>query len=76
VYDGHTFKLLETRPAAPLDNIEIRRLAGPSGKVEASLMPSAGDPALNEKLRAAVLDMSEQSLRQTLLDLHLTSTLS
>jgi hypothetical protein len=39
-------------------------------------MPSAGDPALNEKLRAAVLDMSEQSLRQTLQDLHLTSTLS
>jgi hypothetical protein len=76
VFDGHTFKLLETRPAAPLDNIDVRRLAGPSKTVDASYMPSAGDPLQNEKLRATITDMIEQSLRRTLLDLHLASTVS
>jgi len=75
VFDGHTFKLLETRPAAPLDNIDVRRLAGPSKAVDASYMPSAGDPVQNEKLKATITDMIEQSLHRTLLDLHLASTI-
>jgi hypothetical protein len=75
VFDGHTFKLLETRPAAPLDNIDVRRLAGPSKTVDASYMPSAGDPVQNEKLKATITDMIEQGLHRTLLDLHLASTI-
>jgi hypothetical protein len=73
VYDGHSFDLIETRAAAPLDNNSVSRLAGPSQIVDQSYMPSAGDPVQNEKLRAATIDMIERSLQRTLQDLHLST---
>ena len=71
VYDGHTLDLLEKRPAAPLDNASVTKLAGPSRIVDESYMPSAGDPAQNEKLQAAIVSLIERSLQPTLGDLHL-----
>jgi hypothetical protein len=71
VYDGHSFELLEARAAAPLGDIDATRLAGPNHIVDATYMPSAGDPAQNEKLKLAFTDMIERSLQPTLRDLHL-----
>ena len=69
VIDGHSLKLIEKRSAAPFEQAELGRLAG--RKVDDTYMPSSGDPARNEKLRAAVVDMIERSLALTLRNLRI-----
>ena len=71
VIDGHEFTVMDTKAAAPVDNTEIVRLAGPSRTVDDSLLPTADDPARNENLKAAIIDLIERSLPTTLQDLRL-----
>jgi hypothetical protein len=71
VIDGKTFDLIEKRAAAPLDNAQPARLAGPSGPVEESFSAGGGDPARNENLRKSVTDLIVRSLPTTLSDMHL-----
>jgi hypothetical protein len=71
VIDGREFKVIDKRAAAPVGGDEMLRLAGPSRRVDASLLPAAREPADNESLKAAVLDLLERSLAQTLRDLRL-----
>jgi hypothetical protein len=71
VIDGHTLSTIARRRAAPLEQ-GIVRLAGPARMAEDSLMPSSSDPANNEILHAAVLDLIERSLPVTLRNLNLT----
>jgi hypothetical protein len=66
VIDGHEFKVIEKRPAPPLNNAEMLRLTGPSRIVDDSVLPLANDPARNEKLQAAITDLIERSLPTTL----------
>jgi hypothetical protein len=71
VIDGKTFDVIEKRAAAPLDNAEAARLAGPSRLVDESFSPGTGDPARNENLHRAIADLIERSLPTTLSDMHL-----
>ncbi len=73
VYDGHSFELIEKRSAAPLDNADLTRLAGPNRRVDDGYLPSAGEPERNEKLHAAIVELIERSLPSTLQNLHLAS---
>jgi hypothetical protein len=73
VIDGHEFKVIEKRSAAPLNNTEMRRLTGPSRMVDEALSPPASDPARNEKLKAAITDLIERSLPATLQQLRFVS---
>ncbi len=70
IYDGRTFELIKRRAAAPLEEGDMTRLAGPSRTVDPSFMPGGGDPVRNEKLRGAIVDMIELSLKRTLTDLY------
>ncbi|GAC1046139.1 hypothetical protein [Rhizobium sp. No.120] len=74
VYDGHTFKLLEERQAAPLDHRDLQRLSGPTRFVTDAFMPNAGDPSQNNDLKNLVTDLIQRSLLQTLRDLRLAHT--
>jgi hypothetical protein len=71
VIDGHEFRVLDKRSAAPLDNAEIVRLGGPSRMVDDAFLPPATGAAENEKLKAAVTDLIERSLPATLESLRL-----
>jgi hypothetical protein len=71
VIDGREFKVIDKRSAAPVGGDETLRLAGPSRLVDASLLPAAREPADNESLKAAVIDLLERSLTQTMRDLRL-----
>jgi hypothetical protein len=71
VVDGHTFSVLDKRSAAPLDNTEIARLAGPSRMVDDTFLPTEIGAAGNEKLKEAVTDLIERSLPATLEGLQL-----
>ncbi len=71
VIDGKTFDVIEKRAAAPLDNVETVRLAGPSRLVDESFSLSVGDPVRNEKLHGAITDLIVRSLSSTLSDMHL-----
>jgi hypothetical protein len=57
--------------APPLDDVGVVRLAGPSRTIDESFAPSAGNPAQNEKLHAAITDLVARSLSTTLSDMHL-----
>jgi hypothetical protein len=57
--------------APPLDDVGVVRLAGPSRTIDESFTPSAGNPAQNEKLHAAITDLVARSLSTTLSDMHL-----
>jgi hypothetical protein len=63
--------VIDKRSAAPVDSNETLRLAGPSRLVDASLLPTAGEPAGSKSLKAAIADLIEGSLTQTLRDLRL-----
>lgn len=69
--DGHDFKVIGERPAAPLDNNENVRLEGPSRLVDEAFLPAANDAAGNDQLKAAVTDLIERSLPVTLQGLRL-----
>jgi len=71
VIDGHDFKVIDKRSAAPPDNSDMVRLEGPSRLLDASLVPATGDAAQNQMLKAAVTDLIEHSLEPTLQDLRL-----
>lgn len=66
VIDGHDFKVIGERSAAPLDNKENVRLEGPSHLIDQALLPTANGAADNEQLKAAVTDLIERSLPVTL----------
>lgn len=71
VIDGKTFDVIEKRAAVPFDNARAAKLAGPSRSFDEGLSPGSGDPARNEKLRKAVVDLIVPSLSTTLSDMHL-----
>jgi hypothetical protein len=71
VFDGKTFDVIEKMTAPPLDDVGVVRLAGPSRTIDESFTPSAGNPAQNEKLHAAITDLVARSLSTTLSDMHL-----
>jgi hypothetical protein len=79
VIDGHTFKVIDKKSASPVDGAGLDRLSGPSRELDASLLPAAQGPAQDqaqelthdEPLKAAVTDLIERSLPQTLKDLQL-----
>jgi hypothetical protein len=72
VVDGHSFRTVDKKSAPPMANSGVIRLAGPSREFD------PGDqqvfyPLQNEPLRAAVIELINQSLDQTLRDLRLTA---
>jgi hypothetical protein len=69
--DGHEYNSIAKRSASPLNNTETIRLSGPSRSVDDSFLPTANDPAQNEKLKAAIIDLIERSLPTTLQDMGL-----
>jgi hypothetical protein len=71
VIDGHSLKLIEKRPAAPLEH-GVVRLAGPTQLIQDAALLDTGDPASNEKLHDAIVGMISRSLPSTLRNLHLT----
>ena len=66
IVDGHDFSVIDKRSAAPLNRNETVRLEGPSRVVDASLQPSPQESLPNEKLKAAIVDLFERSLPETL----------
>jgi hypothetical protein len=79
VIDGHTFKVIDRKSASPVDGSDLDRLSGPSRDLDPSLLPAAPGPAQDqaqalthdEPLKAAITDLIERSLPQTLKDLQL-----
>jgi hypothetical protein len=71
VIDGHSFKMIDKRSAAPLNNTDMVRLEGPSRLVDDTFLPSRIGAIENEKLRATVIDLVERSLPTTLEQLRL-----
>lgn len=71
VFDGKTFNVIEKMAAPPLDDGGQVRIAGPTRTIDESLATSVGNPAENEKLRAAIADLVARSLSTTLSDMHL-----
>ena len=74
VFDGKSFDLIEKLAAPPLDNTGTIRIAGPSRVIDESFALDAGDPAQNEKLRAAISDLVARSLSSTLGDMQLAAS--
>lgn len=72
VIDGHSFRIIDSKSAGPVDN-SIVRLAGPSRMFDAAALPPLSDPLQNEALKAAVADLINRSLEPTLRDLRLTA---
>ena len=70
--DGHDFKVIDKRSAAPPDNSDMARLEGPSRLFDSSLV-AAADAARNQALKAAVTELIERSLEPTLQDLRLVN---
>ncbi|SDR57395.1 hypothetical protein SAMN05444161_6564 [Rhizobiales bacterium GAS191] len=71
IIDGHALSVVDKRSASPLGNSEMTRLEGPSRLVDASFLPTTNDVAGNEKLKAAIIDLIDRSLKTTLQDLRL-----
>jgi hypothetical protein len=71
VFDGKTFDVIEKMAAPPLDDEGQVRIAGPTRMIDESFATSVGNPAENEKLRAAIADLVARSLSTTLSDMHL-----
>jgi hypothetical protein len=69
--DGHTFKVIGSKQAGPLEGDELFRLKGPSREVGADLLSSAGSAAGSQELKAAVIDLIDRGLPKTLRDLQL-----
>ncbi len=74
--DGHDFKVIGERTAAPLDNHEPVKLEGPSRVIDQALLPTANGAADNEQLKEAVTDLIERSLPVTLEGLRLVDPAS
>jgi hypothetical protein len=71
VIDGHSFKVIDKRSAAPLNNTDMVRLEGPSRLVDDAFLPTTSGAIENEKLKAAVIDLITRSLSTTLEQLRL-----
>jgi hypothetical protein len=71
VIDGHSFKMIDKRSAAPLNNTDMVRLEGPTCLADDTFLPATGGAIGNEKLRAAVIDLVVRSLPTTLEQLRL-----
>jgi hypothetical protein len=71
VIDGHSFKMIDKRSAAPLNNADMVRLEGPTRLVDDTFLPTTSGVIENEKLKAAVIDLVERSLPTTLEQLRL-----
>jgi hypothetical protein len=69
--DGHTFKVIAKKAAAPLEGDELFRLRGPSREIGADLLSAAQNPAGSDELKAAVVDLIDRGLARTLQDLQL-----
>jgi hypothetical protein len=74
VIDGHSFKVIDKRPAAPLNNTDMVRLEGPSRLVDDTFLPTTGSVVENEQLKAAVIDLINRSLPTTLGQLRLADS--
>jgi hypothetical protein len=73
VVDGHSFRTIDKKSAAPVNNSSVIRLAGPSRMIDAAGLPTMSDPLQNDALEAAVLDLINRSLEPTLRDLRLST---
>jgi hypothetical protein len=71
VIDGHSFKVIDKRPAVPLNSTDIVRLEGPSRLVDDTFLPTSSGVIGNERLKAAVIDLINRSLPTTLEQLRL-----
>jgi hypothetical protein len=71
VFDGKTFDVIEKMAAPPLDNSGTMKLTGPSQLVDETFTPNTNNPALSEKLHAAIADLVSRSLSSTLSDMNL-----
>jgi hypothetical protein len=70
--DGHDLHVIGKRSAPPPAKTDGLRLAGPSRVVDDTFfLPKADGPAQNEDLKAATIDLIEQSLPGVLVDLRL-----
>jgi hypothetical protein len=69
--DGHTLKVIDKRTAAPSGGGELFNLPGPSREIGPDLLPAGQEPAASSQLKAAVLDLFDGSVGDTLQDLHL-----
>jgi hypothetical protein len=74
VFDGKTFDVIEKMAAPPIDDTAQLKLGGPSKTVDESFSPRSGDPAKNEKLRAAITELVARSLSTTLSDMQLAES--
>jgi hypothetical protein len=74
VIDGKTFDIIEKMAAPPLDKAATISTAGPSRTIDESFAASTGNPADNDKLHAAIVDLVARSLSTTLSDMHLAET--
>jgi|SRR5579871_631036 len=70
VVDGKTFDVIEKIAAGPLDNSTDLRLAGPSRLLDEG-GAVGGDPASDENLHGAIVDLITRSLPVTMDDMHL-----
>ena len=71
VVDGHDFKTIASLPAAPIGDMELSRLAGPTSMMGEGPIPEGIDAARSDTIRQGVTDLVHRSLEPTLLDLHL-----
>jgi hypothetical protein len=74
VIDGHSFKLIDKRSAAPLNNTDMVRLEGPSRLVDDAFLPTTSGVIANEELKATVIDLLNRSLPTTLEQLRLVDS--
>ena len=70
VVDGKTFDVIERLAAGPVDNSTDLRMAGPSRLLDQGVAVG-GDPASDENLHGAIVDLITRSLPATLEDMHL-----
>ena len=70
VVDGKTFDVIEKLAAGPVDNSTDLRMAGPSRLLDQGVAVG-GDPASDENLHGAIVDLITRSLPATLEDMHL-----
>jgi hypothetical protein len=71
VVDGKTFEVIEKMTAPPLDDGGQITIAGPSRRIDEISPADTGNPAENQRLRAAIADLVARSLSTTLSDMHL-----
>jgi hypothetical protein len=71
VIDGRTFEVIGKQSAAPIENDELFKLAGPNREIGSDLLAAAQNPGGSDRLKAAVFELIDRSLEKTLGELQL-----